>query len=601
MKYFTKLLFTISAVFTGTIYAQTLVGTTTTKRVAVLEESTGNYCTYCPDGHKRADQIDATHGNQVITLKLQGGSYAGTDPIFGGSLATDHGNIVQNQFPTSTGWPYGFVNRVYLDRNRSQWATDVAAIVGQDSPVNVGIEATIDATTKEMIVNVEYYYTADEANPTNYLHIGYYQDNIAAFQFDPGFYQENFYLAEDEVYKFNHCFRANITPISSSGTWGEEITSTTTGSTNFISKTITLPNSFNNFNVEAGGIKVFAFISKTDKGEIISGAKATPVVSNYPTAINAKLLYAGPGADDFCVGSDWTAKPMIIISNSGGTNLTNAQISYGINGGNQSDSWSGGTLKPSEKVGVYLNETPLFTYNTTNTFDAEITDVNSTTDDDVSDNTKSATFSGTTRSKTATIVRVEAKVDEWGPDESGWRLRNSNGDIVFEVNVGDMVEGVNIEKITLTEDVTDCYQFEIFDTYGDGWGSNMYFRIYNDEDNSTLTTANPSTGQMSKRTTKALEITTPLNVNDISKTNLISIFPNPTNGNSNLELNLVENSNVKVDVLNTLGQVVFTKTLTNVSGNQTINIDSQNFESGLYLVNIKVGDLTTTKKLTVTK
>jgi hypothetical protein len=107
---------------------------------------------------------------------------------------------------------------------------------------------------------------------------------------------------------------------------------------------------------------------------------------------------------------------------------------------------------------------------------------------------------------------------------------------------------------------------------------------------------------MKKRLTSAAEFTaTAVSVNDIKLSSSLKLYPNPTNGNSNLELNLVENSNVTVDVLNTLGQVVFTKTLTNVSGNQTVNIDSQNFESGLYLVNIKVGDNVTTKKLTVTK
>ncbi|MFP5470395.1 MAG: Omp28-related outer membrane protein, partial [Bacteroidia bacterium] len=256
MKKITKLSILALTVVPFFASSQVNVSTTPSKRVAVLEEFTGNYCTYCPDGHKRADQIQSTYGDKVITLKIQSGSFASTDPIFGGNLKTTHGNYIATQFPVS-GWPSGSVNRFYNDDSRSNWSSHVGTITGQDSPINMYIDATVDATTREMIVNVEYYYTANEANTTNYLHIGYYQDNIPAYQYDPGFYPENFYLLEDDVYQFDHCYRANLTPMSSSGTWGEVISSTTTGSTAIVSKTITLPSTFSTFAVEAGAVKVF--------------------------------------------------------------------------------------------------------------------------------------------------------------------------------------------------------------------------------------------------------------------------------------------------------------------------------------------------------
>ncbi|MFP5471512.1 MAG: T9SS type A sorting domain-containing protein, partial [Bacteroidia bacterium] len=131
--------------------------------------------------------------------------------------------------------------------------------------------------------------------------------------------------------------------------------------------------------------------------------------------------------------------------------------------------------------------------------------------------------------------------------------------------------------------------------------SSKTFKVFNDATNTQIFSINVSTGTMKNRLTAAAEFNSTVSVVNNTLNNNLKLYPNPTNGNSSLDVNLVENTNVTVDVLNTLGQVVFTKTLTNVSGSQKVNIDSQNFESGLYLVNIKVGDNVTTKKLTVTK
>jgi hypothetical protein len=140
------------------------------------------------------------------------------------------------------------------------------------------IEADVDITTRVMDISVEYYYTANEANATNYLHIGYYQDNVPAYQYNSNtYYPAKVFMSEIELYEFDHCYRANVTPLASSGTWGDPITSTTAGSTAIVTKQITLPASFSTFALEAGAIKVFAYISKTDKGEIITATKAKPI------------------------------------------------------------------------------------------------------------------------------------------------------------------------------------------------------------------------------------------------------------------------------------------------------------------------------------
>ena len=189
MKKFTKLL--VIGVMASPIVAsaQVNVTTATTKRVAVVEEFTGNYCTACPLGHKELETISNKYPGRVIPIKIQYGGYSGTDPIFGGTLKTTDGDAIAVGH-ASNAYPNVKVSRVGSPIEGAGGSANTAKesavvnIINQDSPVNMYIEGDIDATTRVMNVSVEYYYTANEANSTNYLHIGYYQDNIPAYQYN---------------------------------------------------------------------------------------------------------------------------------------------------------------------------------------------------------------------------------------------------------------------------------------------------------------------------------------------------------------------------------------------------------------------------------
>ncbi|MBA2613523.1 MAG: T9SS type A sorting domain-containing protein [Bacteroidetes bacterium] len=77
------------------------------------------------------------------------------------------------------------------------------------------------------------------------------------------------------------------------------------------------------------------------------------------------------------------------------------------------------------------------------------------------------------------------------------------------------------------------------------------------------------------------------------------IFPNPASNNATLGIDLKNNSNVDVTVLNTIGQVVKTTKAPGQVGQNNINIDLSGLSTGIYMVNIKVGNATSTKKIVV--
>ncbi|GAB4204446.1 MAG: hypothetical protein Fur0023_12240 [Bacteroidia bacterium] len=66
----------------------------------------------------------------------------------------------------------------------------------------------------------------------------------------------------------------------------------------------------------------------------------------------------------------------------------------------------------------------------------------------------------------------------------------------------------------------------------------------------------------------------------------VNVYPNPTNNNAQLVVNLDKASDIKVDVVNTLGQVINTMTIKGDAGQHIINVDLSNENAGVYFYNI---------------
>jgi hypothetical protein len=83
-----------------------------------------------------------------------------------------------------------------------------------------------------------------------------------------------------------------------------------------------------------------------------------------------------------------------------------------------------------------------------------------------------------------------------------------------------------------------------------------------------------------------------INENKVSNTNLsVSVYPNPTNGEFNVQINNADNS--VIEVINALGKTVLKL---NANGNVT-NIDLTNQPKGVYFVKVVSGDLMEVKRV----
>jgi hypothetical protein len=79
------------------------------------------------------------------------------------------------------------------------------------------------------------------------------------------------------------------------------------------------------------------------------------------------------------------------------------------------------------------------------------------------------------------------------------------------------------------------------------------------------------------------------------------VYPNPTRGETNVKIDAVVGGNANVIVMNTLGQIVYSKQVELTVGVNTLQIDAKDFASGLYNVMVESNNGSMVKKLTVTK
>ena len=89
-------------------------------------------------------------------------------------------------------------------------------------------------------------------------------------------------------------------------------------------------------------------------------------------------------------------------------------------------------------------------------------------------------------------------------------------------------------------------------------------------------------------------------VNDVELDNGVKVFPNPTNGLVNIDNQLVEVAISRVQVFNTLGQIIFDQPM-NISAGDLQAIDMSNQPEGIYYLNIQADQAKITQKISLTK
>lgn len=98
-----------------------------------------------------------------------------------------------------------------------------------------------------------------------------------------------------------------------------------------------------------------------------------------------------------------------------------------------------------------------------------------------------------------------------------------------------------------------------------------------------------------------INFNSPLSVNELTKSIGLSVYPNPTNGSSNVEFTLNDNANIKISVTDVIGRIVEQEKSLDLNAGfhkYTIN-ENQKLSQGVYMINLELNGQKMSRKLIV--
>lgn len=546
-------------------FGQTIVSTNVEHQNVVLEEFTGIHCVFCPQGHAIAQAIQDNNPGDVFLINIHVGSFAvpgAGEPDF----RTPFGTAIAGQSGL-TGYPAGTVNRHHFPgqaqnggngtaMSRGQWTSAANQILDSIplSYVNVGVEADIDVQTREVTVHVEAYYTGNSPESSNLLNVALLQNNTLGPQTGGNMGDE---------YVHMHRLVYMIT-----GQWGASISPTTTGTFIDETYTYTIPADYNGVPAEIADMEVVAFLTETHQG-LPSGSGSYPTYSNFANANDAYLRYI-VDIEGQC-GFDYA--PSVNVQNVGGNDITSLTFEYSINSGpTETYTWTG-------SMSSLQNETielPAISYDVVQGVNNISVSINN--DDNNSNNSVDDTFESAT--ETTNTVNMILNTDNAG-SQCTWDIINASGTIVY--SGGPYGNNQNIQEQFNLPD--DCYQFNVYDSAGNGGGSVVVY-----DTNSVVVYS--SSGDYGYGESAFFSTGDFLGTNNNDLQNF-GIYPNPVSS----ILNITNAENANIQIYDVLGKLILTRD--NISFEEQINVS--NLTTGTYFIKIQKGNAIATERFIVSK
>jgi hypothetical protein len=332
--------------------------------------------------------------------------------------------------------------------------------------------------------------------------------------------------------------------------------------------------------------RVITEVGQASTADIYTAAQACPVAT-FPLD-PAILSYTGETSS--CSSIDLKVK----LQNNGTAALTSATIKEYFNGTEvASYNWSGNL----PKYGVQDVTVGQYTPVQSGSLQIKVTSTN----DDVANDAVTTTI-GPAIQAANQYITVKITTDRYG-SETTWKLKKGNGSVVAQGGPYNDLQanGTTVQTpVSVTLPAVDCYSFEITDAYGDGmccsYGSGSY-EVTDGAGTVLSSGAEYTNGEKKKFNVLVLgvEDETAINGN-------ISIFPNPSIGNFNMNMNLVNKSNVAITVTNVMGQLVYNESKQNMAaGQHLLNLDLSSMADGMYMVNVFVGNKLYSQRISIAK
>ncbi len=276
-----------------------------------------------------------------------------------------------------------------------------------------------------------------------------------------------------------------------------------------------------------------------------------------------------------------TFAPTIKIVNKGSAPLTKATINYGIDSlTSRTYNWTG-NLANNEAQEITLNN--LTTTEGNHTFTALIGNVNTTTDQNIGNNSNIVNFD-ITKNYSSTIVNLALQLDEYG-SETTWKLTDANGNILYQ-------GGPYRDTATIPAPINtsfnlannSCYTFTIFDSEQDGfccqYGNGSY--TLSTHTNEIIATGGKFTDQKANSF-----IIGKLATDLLTDLNVAYLYPNPASNILNIVSENKQSTPDSYTLINILGQIIKSK---KIERKEDFQINISSLSQGVYFLKLSKND-----------
>lgn len=332
--------------------------------------------------------------------------------------------------------------------------------------------------------------------------------------------------------------------------------------------------------------RIIEEVGQLDGTELYATVSACPPPASAPADV-AALGYTG--ALVHCEGA---YTPSVQIQNNGTSALTAATVTITQGGTTVSTGTYSGNLATYGVANVTC--TPIANF----TGGALTVTVTTAGDASAANNGVNATVAAAANA-VSQYVTVNITTDYYA-SETAWTIKNSAGATVAQGggNWNDMTTGQAGQTVQapvlVTLNPSQCYTFEITDSYGDGiccaYGNGAFSLV--DANGTTIA----SGGEFASVDTRAFK-TGALGMDEMA-TIAMNVYPNPASSEVNVSFEAT-NNDYAVALMDLQGRVIASKNMTNLNGTQVVSFSTENVAKGSYIVTITVEGLTTTKNVVI--
>ncbi len=293
--------------------------------------------------------------------------------------------------------------------------------------------------------------------------------------------------------------------------------------------------------------------------------------------------------------------PKIKLRNNGSAPVTSATIQYGIIGFANATYTFTGILDPLQSVSLTLPG--IITPQLGNqTFRAYIANVNGVQDEYTYDDTAYTTAIIPPVLDTVFVLRLKTNVNA---NETSFKFWDASGNIVFQKNAGQLTANT-LYKDTL-HFPAGCYRFTLYDGGNDGlsWWANSaqgtgycnlykynatgYYKIFNADFGAEVSfNFNVSPGGV---------------ISSIENTNNVfsfDVYPNPVQNSFDVNLSFESATDVKLVLVNSMGQVIEVRTFKNFFADM-VAYDVSSLNNGIYFLRLETARQSEVRKIVVQK